>query len=81
MLEPSGTWIHAEALHVAPIDMTGAGDSFNAGFLYTTLHGVSAEECLRFGSACGAMATLRIGGVKGAPTTDVVRQFMAGQQR
>ncbi|MFC4302971.1 carbohydrate kinase family protein [Cohnella boryungensis] len=80
LLEPSGTWIHAEPFRVSPIDTTGAGDSFNAGFLYATLHGASAEERLRFASACGAMATLRIGGVKGAPTADEVRQFIAGQR-
>ncbi|RED84214.1 carbohydrate kinase family protein [Cohnella phaseoli] len=80
LLPSSGAWIHAEAYRVSPIDTTGAGDSFNAGFLYARLHKASAEECLRFASACGAMATLRIGGVKGAPTADEVLQFIAGRR-
>ncbi|WP_372633938.1 carbohydrate kinase family protein [Cohnella sp.] len=77
LLGPSGAWIDAEAFRVEPIDTTGAGDSFNAGFLYATLHGATPEERLRFASACGALATLRIGGVQGAPTAQEVREFMA----
>ncbi|MFC4600691.1 carbohydrate kinase family protein [Cohnella hongkongensis] len=80
LLGPSGAWLDAGAFRVAPIDTTGAGDSFNAGFLYAALHGEAAEQCLRFASACGALATLRIGGVQGAPTADEVREFMALQR-
>ncbi|MFB9277393.1 carbohydrate kinase family protein [Cohnella cellulosilytica] len=77
LLGPGGEWTHVDAFRVDPIDTTGAGDSFNAGFLYAILQGASPEASLRYASACGAMATLRVGGVKGAPTADEVREFMA----
>ncbi|BBI31420.1 carbohydrate kinase family protein [Cohnella abietis] len=79
LLDSADNWIHASPFRVEPIDTTGAGDSFNAGFLYAVLHGATPQERLRFASACGAMATLRIGGVNGAPSADEVREFILKQ--
>ena len=39
----------------------GAGDAFLAGFVAARYRGRSAEECLRFGVACGAESTQRLG--------------------
>jgi sugar/nucleoside kinase (ribokinase family) len=43
---------------VAPV---GAGDAFLAGYVAARYEGRSAEECLRFGVACGAESTSRLG--------------------
>jgi 1-phosphofructokinase/tagatose 6-phosphate kinase len=39
----------------------GAGDAFLAGFVAARYMGRDAEECLRFGVACGAESTQRLG--------------------
>jgi sugar/nucleoside kinase (ribokinase family) len=53
---------------VDPIDTTGAGDSFDAGFLRSWLDGASIADSLEFAAACGALSTLSVGGVDGQPT-------------
>ena len=53
---------------VQVVDTTGAGDSFNAGFVYGYLAGWSLERSLRLACACGALATRQPGGTNGQPT-------------
>jgi sugar/nucleoside kinase (ribokinase family) len=52
------------------IDATGAGDCFNAGFLYGLLRGRTVADCLRLGTICGAYAVQRPGGFAGSPTEE-----------
>lgn len=52
---------HAGAFEVTPLDTTGAGDSFNAGFLAAYLQNLPIETCLRWGNYCGAQSTLGYG--------------------
>ncbi|HVR71068.1 MAG TPA: carbohydrate kinase family protein, partial [Vicinamibacteria bacterium] len=54
--------LSAPAFPVAPVDTTGAGDSFNAGFLHAWLDGRPLPECLRWGAACGSLSTRGVGG-------------------
>ncbi len=44
------------------IDSTGAGDSFDAGFIAGFLGGESLRRCLEIGNACGALSTRGVGG-------------------
>lgn len=59
---------HCPPPPVEVVDAIGAGDSFDAGFLYGFLHGWSLAECLRLGCYCGAWSTRRSGGIAGQPT-------------
>lgn len=61
-VEPSGQVTTMPAFRVVPVDTTGAGDSFNAGFLHAWLKGRTIEESMRFAAACGAISTQGIGG-------------------
>ena len=67
---------------VTPLDTTGAGDSFNAGFLHAWLPSAGdysrLADALRFAAACGALSTLALGGTAGQPTEPQARAFMAG---
>lgn len=65
---PDASLIHTAAMPVTPVDTTGAGDSFDAGFLRAWLDGGSIADALRLGAVCGALSTLDRGGVDGQPT-------------
>lgn len=55
--------IHVEAPSVKVVDTTGAGDSFNAGFLVAWMNGKTPEQCLAAGNRIGAAATRQAGGL------------------
>jgi sugar/nucleoside kinase (ribokinase family) len=49
-------------LNTDVVDAIGAGDSFNAGFLWKFLLNHSLSECQRFGNLTGAVSTTAAGG-------------------
>lgn len=55
----------------------GAGDSFNAGFLYAVWAGRPLAEALRFGSAVAALVVSGQQGVHSAPTIAEVEAFLS----
>lgn len=65
-----GAIIHVPAIPVKPVDTTGAGDCFNAGFLKAWLEGRDVEECLRWGNAVGGLSTMAPGGATRVITLD-----------
>lgn len=56
--------------NVTPLDTTGAGDCFDAGFLFAWLNGKTPMECLRIANVCGALSTWALGGIAGFPQCD-----------
>lgn len=60
-----GRLYSAPPIEVQVADTTGAGDSFNAGFLHLWLRGFPLESCLECGSICGGLSTRRLGGCAG----------------
>jgi len=67
---------HSPALPVAVIDTTGAGDSFNAGFLAAAVRGEAFETCLRYGNICGGLSTTARGGAGAAPTLAQLKAYL-----
>jgi sugar/nucleoside kinase (ribokinase family) len=61
---------------VETVETTGAGDSFDAGFLYGYLNGFSIQESLRWACAVGALSTTRIGGIEGQPEVQEVAHLV-----
>ncbi len=56
-----GQLYHAPAIEVTPLDTTGAGDCFNAGFIKAWLDGRPVPECLCWGNVVGGLSTLARG--------------------
>jgi sugar/nucleoside kinase (ribokinase family) len=73
----SGEIVSVPAFPIAPVDTTGAGDTFNAGFLHAWLSGVDLQDAMRFGAACGALSTLGLGGTASQPTESQADEFIA----
>jgi len=60
--------VRVPSMPVKVVDTVGAGDSFDAGFIYGYLHGWTLEKSLRLGVVCGGLSTQRAGGTNGQPT-------------
>jgi sugar/nucleoside kinase (ribokinase family) len=71
-----GQVLRVAALPVESLDTTGAGDSFNAGFLHRWLGRSPLAECLRLGAACGALSTRGLGGTARQPTREEAEAFL-----
>ncbi|HEY4145494.1 carbohydrate kinase family protein [Pinirhizobacter sp.] len=58
------------------VDTTGAGDSFDAGFLHAWLRGMGLVPALRWASACGSLSTRGVGGTTAQATQGEVRVLL-----
>lgn len=65
-----GQRVRVNSIPVTVVDTVGAGDSFDAGFLYGYLNGWNMEKNLRLACVCGALSTQRAGGTDGQPTLE-----------
>ena len=63
-----GSKVFVDPLKVQVVDTTGAGDSFDAGFIYGSLRGQSPERCLSIANMCGALSTRALGGITAFPS-------------
>ena len=55
---------------VTPVDTTGAGDSFDAGFIAALARGHPLRECAAVAVACGSLSTRAVGGTAAQPGWD-----------
>lgn len=70
----------APSYKVTAVDTTGAGDSFNAGFVYGFLQGLPMEECLKCGNGCGALSVTKLGGNTGFPFRAELEKWIADHE-
>ncbi len=68
---------HVNTYKVNVVDTTAAGDSFIGGFSSALLKNKSLEESVRYGCACGALATTKFGAQPSIPTKEEVEKFIS----
>ncbi|WP_219834185.1 carbohydrate kinase family protein [Paenibacillus sp. R14(2021)] len=72
----NGVVTRQSAYRVKAVDTTGAGDSFNAGYLYGYLSGMDVVTSLQYGNVCGALSVGAYGGSTGTPNLDGLKAFI-----
>jgi len=69
--------IQIPAIPVTPIDTTGAGDAFDAGFLSAFVNGHPLKNCMQIGTVCGGLTTTVKGGSTATPTTQEIKKWLS----
>ncbi|MBA2561906.1 MAG: sugar kinase [Chitinophagaceae bacterium] len=64
------------ALQVDVKDTVGAGDSFDAGFVYSFLIGYSMQKCQTIANICGSLSTTQPGGILGQPDIGLIKKYL-----
>ena len=72
----SSEMVNVPALQVKVLDTTGAGDSFDGGFLFGFLKGWSLPRSLRLAAACGSLSTRAAGGTTAQATLEEALRFV-----
>ena len=68
--------VEQPAFNVDVEDTTGAGDTFNAAFLYALIKDWSLEAALKFGSAAAAIVISKMGTRTSMPTVEEIEDFL-----
>jgi sugar/nucleoside kinase (ribokinase family) len=58
------------------VDTVGAGDTFDAGFVYGLLNGWVLERSLWLAAVCGSLSTRAAGGTAGQPTLEEAMRYV-----
>jgi sugar/nucleoside kinase (ribokinase family) len=66
----------APAIPVEVVDTVGAGDTFDAGFLFGWLNGWSLEKTLSLAVVCGSLSARAAGGTSAQPTLDEAMKYV-----
>ena len=68
--------IRSNSISVNVVDTVGAGDTFDAGFVFGYLNDWPLQKSLRLACVCGALSTQRAGGTEGQPTLQEALAFL-----
>lgn len=70
--------VRVPSISVKFVDAVGAGDSFDAGFLYAYLHKWDLKRALQLACACGGLSVQQAGGTDGQPTLAEAMRYVPG---
>jgi sugar/nucleoside kinase (ribokinase family) len=76
---PEGGYWTSPGLDVRVVDTTGAGDSFDAGYISALIEGRPPKECLDRAVICGSLSTGLAGGTAAQPTRGDVDAVLASR--
>ena len=76
LVQMGDTLTRIAPLPVEPVDTIGAGDSFDAGFLFGYARGAEPVECAAAGNITGAFSTLRAGGTEAFRDAEFRESFL-----
>ena len=71
-----GKWTQVDGFPVSPVDTVGAGDGFDAGYVYGFLNDFDPLSLLRFANGVGALVTTVSGDNEGLPYLEDVHAFI-----
>ena len=71
-----GRSVAVASIPVQVVDTVGAGDTFDAGFLYGYLTGWALEKSARLACVCGALSTRAAGGTAAQPSLEEAIQYV-----
>ena len=71
-----GLITNAEGISKNVADTVGAGDNFNAGFVFAYLSGYDIRDCLRAGVFCGSESVEAPGGTKSQAKLDDLKKYL-----
>lgn len=71
-----GSLVRVAAPPVPVVDTTGAGDSFDAGFLHAWVRKKPLPTCLRYGVGAGSLSTRGLGGTKAQPSVEELEELL-----
>lgn len=66
---------HVPAIPIQAVDVTGAGDSFNAALAVALGDGMALEAAVQSAVCAGAFTALRLGVINGLPTREELENF------
>lgn len=69
--------VRVASIPVNVVDTIGAGDSFDAGFIYGYLQKWELEKTLRLACVCGALSAQKAGGTEGQPTLEEAMDYVS----
>jgi len=74
---------HVDAHNVEVVDTTGAGDAFNAAYMFAKLKKLDVRDALKLAIAASALTVTKVGSSSASPTRDKLAEFLKlkGEER